>query len=188
MSPSATRPNEIYDNYNDQLEALVQSFVDQGEIDETLIPIIEQIAAQQSELSFNSTSSNPDSEMLKYRYNHIAKLDFQLTRNQFTIGTHLHYNSFMENVDNLFESGAFNAEVIDIFTLADANIFDMGIKNSRKKLSSGDFMTDIRISYDFKKTVTFQFLVENLFNREYQIRPASIGSPRLYSFKIISQF
>ena len=188
MSPSATRPNEIYDNYNDQLEALVESFVDQGQIDETLIPIIEQIAAQQSELSFNSTSSNPDSEMLKYRYKHIAKLDFQLTRNQFTIGTHLHYNSFMENVDNLFESGAFNAEVLDIFTLADANIFDMGIKNSRKKLSSGDFMTDIRISYRFKKTVTFQFLVENLFNREYQIRPASIGSPRLYSFKIISQF
>jgi outer membrane receptor protein involved in Fe transport len=166
----------------------VTSLFEQGQIEEALIPIIEQVAAQQSELSFNSTSSNPDSEILKYRYRHIAKLDFQLSKHEWTLGAHLHYNSFMENVDNLFESGAFNAEVLDIFTLADANIFDSGIKNSRTKLTSGDFITDMRISYRFKEILTFQFLVENLFNREYQIRPASIGAPRLYSIKITAQF
>ena len=188
MSPKAKDPDEIYDNYNDQLEELVSSFVNQGQIDQTLIPIIEEIALQQSQLSFNSTSSNPDSEILKYRYKHIAKLDLQFSRNHFTIGAHLRYNSFMENVDNLFESGAFNSEVLDIFTIADANIFDMGIKKSREKLVRGDFMTDLRISFNYKETLTFQVIVENLFNREYQIRPGSIGAPRLYSFKLISQF
>ena len=188
MSPRATNANLVYDNYNNQLDNLVANLVEQGQIDETLIPIIEQIAAQQSELSFNSTSSNPDSEILKYRYRHIAKLDLQLSRNQWTLGAHIHYNSFMENVDNLFESGAFNAEVLDIFTFADANIFDTGIKKSRTKLTSGDFITDMRISYRFKEILTFQFLVENIFNREYQIRPASIGAPRLYSIKLTTQF
>ena len=64
----------------------------------------------------------------------MAKLD-PLYPEKWTFGTHLHYNSFMENVDQLFESGAFDVEVLDIFTLADANIFDMGIKKSRERLN-----------------------------------------------------
>ena len=188
MIPRSTNPNEIYGSYNDRLDALIQNFIDQGLIDETMIPIIEQIAEAESQLSYNSTSSNPDSGTLKYRYRHMAKLDLGITRGNWTIGTHLHYNSFMENIDKLFESGAFNAEVLDIFTLADANIFDMGIKKSRAKLKSGDLLADIRISYNFAEYFTVQCLVENASNREYQIRPGSIGSPRTFSLKLTSKF
>ena len=134
------------------------------------------------------TQSNPESETLKYRYRHMAKLDLALSKNKWTFGTHLHYNSFMENVDKLFESGAFNAEVLDIYTLADANIFDMGIKSSRERLNSGDFIADIRVSYVFTKNISAQFLIENAFNREYQMRPGSIGAPRLFSLKLKAEF
>ena len=188
MIPRATKPNEVYGSYNDRLDALIQNFIDQGIIDETLVPILEQIAEAESQLSYNSTSSNPDSETLKYRYRHMAKFDLGITRGKWTIGTHLHYNSFMENIDKLFESGAFNAEVLDIFTLADANIFDMGIKESRSNLKNGDLLADIRISYNFAEYFTIQALVENASNREYQIRPGSIGSPRTFSLKLTAQF
>ena len=63
----------------------------------------------------------------------------------------------MENIDQLFESGAFNAEVLDIFTLADANIYDMGIKKSRERLISGDFIANFRLSYIFTKNLSVQF-------------------------------
>jgi hypothetical protein len=118
----------------------------------------------------------------------MAKFDLGITRGKWTIGTHLHYNSFMENIDKLFESGAFNAEVLDIFTLADANIYDMGIKESRSNLKNGDLLADIRISYNFAEYFTIQALVENASNREYQIRPGSIGSPRTFSLKLTAQF
>jgi len=157
-------------------------------IDESMMPIIEQVAGQESQLSYTSTSSNPESETLKYRYRHMAKFDLEISRNKWTLGTHLHYNSFMDNVDKLFESGAFNAEVLDIFTIADANIYDMGIKNSRERLNSGDFIADLRLSYIFTKNFSAQFLIENVFNREYQIRPASIGAPRLFSVKLKAEF
>ena len=118
----------------------------------------------------------------------MAKLDLEISRKKWTFGTHLHYNSFMENIDQLFESGAFNAEVLDIFTLADANIYDMGIKRSRERLISGDFIANFRLSYIFTENLSAQFLVENAFNREYQIRPASLGAPRFYSLKLTAEF
>ena len=188
MIPRSTNPNEVYSSYNDRLDALIQNFIDEGLIDETLLPLLEQIAQAESQLSYNSTSSNPDSDILKYRYRHMAKLDLGITRGNWTFGTHLHYNSFMENIDKLFESGAFNAEVMDIFTLADANIYDMGIKESRNKLKKGDLLADIRISYNFAKYFTIQGLIENASNREYQIRPGSIGLPRTFSLKLTSKF
>ena len=188
MMPKAVDPDLIYDNYNNRLDDLLQNFLDEGLIDENLVPIIEQITAQDSQLSFNSTSSDAESGMLKYRYRHMAKLDLSISRKKWTFGTHLHYNSFMENVDQLFESGAFNAEVLDIFTLADANIFDMGIKKSRERLNLGDFIANFRLSYIFTKNLSAQFLVENAFNREYQIRPASLGAARFYSLKLTAEF
>jgi iron complex outermembrane receptor protein len=187
-NPIAVNPDEIYANYNSRLGDLIQNYVDNGTIPEGLAPVLEQVAKSESELSYNSTSSNPDSETLKYRYRHMAKLDLEVSRAKWKIGTHLHYNSFMENIDKLFESGAFNAEVQDLFTLVDANIYDMGIKKSRKGLNSGDYIADVRISYIFAKYISTQFLIENIGNREYQIRPGSIGSPRVFSLKITAQF
>ena len=183
MIPKAVDPDAIYGNYNDGIQNLAKSL---GiEIDSSSTDLLTQLA--HSELSYNSTSSNPESETLKYRYRHLAKFDLEISRNKWTVGTHLHYNSFMENVDWLFESGAFNAEVFDIFTLADANISDMGIKKSRERLNSGGFLADLKISYLFTEDLSAQFIIENVFNREYQIRPASIGAPRLFSLKLTAK-
>ncbi|MCS5664128.1 MAG: hypothetical protein NZ604_07570, partial [Flavobacteriales bacterium] len=65
-----------------------------------------------------------------------------------------------------------------------ANIADMGIKKSRERLNSGGFLADLKISYLFTEDLSAQFIIENVFNREYQIRPASIGAPRLFSLKL----
>ena len=105
MIPEAVDPYLVYDNYNDRLDDLLQNFLNDGLIDETLLPLIQEITAQDSQLSFNSTSSNPESETLKYRYRHMAKLDLEISRKRWVFGTHLHYNSFMENIDQLLKVG-----------------------------------------------------------------------------------
>lgn len=186
MIPTSVNPSEVYGSYSDQLDNLIQSLGYDSL--HPYYPLLVQVTEPMSQLSYESTSSNPQSETLKYRYRHIAKLDLEIKKGIWTIGTHLHYNSFMENIDQLFESGAFNAEVQDLFYFADANIYDMGIKRSRERLNSGDFLADVRISANFAKYLTAQFLIENLTNREYQIRPASIGAPRLFSLKLTAVF
>ena len=80
MIPKAVDPDLVYYNYNDRLDDLLQNFLNEGLIDENLLPLVEQITAQDSQLSFNSTSSNPESETLKYRYRHMAKLDLEISR------------------------------------------------------------------------------------------------------------
>lgn len=187
--PKAVNPDEVYGDYDDRIDDLIQSFVADGAISEELSPFIKQVAEDQlSPLTFNKTSSNPDSEMLKYRYKHMVKFDLNIEKGRFSFGTHLHYNSFMENIDRLFESGVFNAEVEDLFTLAEANIYDMQIKQSREKLEDGDFIADFRLAYKINKHTQLQALVENAFNREYQIRPGAIGAPRMFSLKLSAQF
>lgn len=188
MNPISLAPDEVYGSYNDRMQALADQLINSGEIPAYLEPMLQELIESESALSYNSTSSNKDSNTLKYRYRHMAKLNLEISKNKFSIGTHIHYNSFMENVDKLFESGAFNAEVLDLYTLAGANITDMGIKQSREKLKSGDLLADFRISYKFAKFCTMQILVENAFNREYQIRPGSIGAPRTVIFKVSSKF
>lgn len=186
MMPESVNPQEVYGSYGDKLDDLIQSLGYDSL--HPFYPLLMQVTEPMSQLSYESTSSNPESGTLKYRYRHIAKLDLQLSKGSWVFGTHVHYNSFMENIDELFESGAFNAEVQDIFYYADANIYDMGIKKSRERLNSGDLLVDVRISSKFAKNLTAQFLVENVFNREYQIRPGSIGAPRLFSIKLMAQF
>lgn len=184
--PQSVNPNYVYGNFNNRLESLIENLLSDGNIPSSIASIIPQLA--RSELSYFSTSSNPNNNILKYRYNHLAKLDLEINYKKLSIGTHIRYNSFMKNIDWLFESGAFNSEILDIFTLANANIEDMGIKLSRKKFKRGDFLINFRLSYDFLENYSIQILVENLLNREYQLRPGSIGAPRFYSFRISGNF
>jgi len=187
--PKAVNPDEVYDDFDGRIDDLIQSLVNDGTVSADLVPFIRQIAeAQLSPLTFNKTSSNAESEILKYRYEHMVKLNLNIGYGAFSFGTHIQYNSFMKNVDQLFESGVFNSDVNDLFTIADANIYDMGIKSSREKLQDGDIIADFRLSYKLNKNTQLQILVENAMNREYQIRPGSLGPPRMYSIKLSAQF
>ena len=49
-----------------------------------------------SDLTYNNSSSNP--EVLKYRYQHLAKLDLELVHKKISLGTSFRYNDFMKNI------------------------------------------------------------------------------------------
>lgn len=123
------------------------------------------------ELSYNSTSSNPGSGVLKYRYQHLGKLDAQLETNRFMVGFSLRYNDFMQNIDGIFIDPLFSQFIPDV-------------EAARERNQNGDWIMDARVRYQATQDVSVSFVVNNLFNREYYPRPALIGPMRSFVLQL----
>ena len=82
--------------------------------------------------------------MLKYRFNHLAKADIQIKWKKIAIGFSSRYNSFMSNIDAVFENGLFGQE------------FLVGLKEYRKKYNKGALVFDTRAILEVK--INFSFL------------------------------
>jgi outer membrane cobalamin receptor len=51
----------------------------------------------------------------------------------------------------------------------------------------GDLILDFRVGYHINENVSVSFIIDNLLNREYQIRPADLGPPRKFTFKLAAK-
>lgn len=107
------------------------------------------------------------SNILKYRRLHTLRMDVETEWWGITIGTALTYNSFMKNIDALFE--------FDIIT--------KGVSNFRAIHNKGYWLWDLRIGYQFNEKQRVNFVVHNALNEEYAVRPARMGAPRRFSLK-----
>lgn len=129
----------------------------------------------------NGGVSNPNSNMLKYRFNHLAKGDIELKYQKFILGMSARYNSFMVNIDNSFENGVYILGAMNIPILE-------GLKEYREKHNKGDVVFDTRLGYELSDNVQLFFIVNNLFNREYMTRPGDIQAPRQFLLRIQAKF
>ena len=73
----------------------------------------------------------------------------------------------MKNIDAIFEDPIFNAE--------------LGIKDSRERLNGTNTIVDFRVGYLLSENNSMSFNIDNVFNREFLQRPASLGAPRTFS-------
>jgi len=121
-------------------------------------------------LSYDSTSSDPSQQILKYRYTHLVRFDLQYEFGRWQFGLSTRYNSFMDNIDRAFVSFPINLVI-------------QGIEESRTYNRSGDLVFDVRMSYNYKK-YEIGANVLNLANREVVTRPADMGPPRYSSLYI----
>jgi len=123
--------------------------------------------------AYLSTFSDPDSQMLKYRNKHMAKIDFQVDYKKVAIGTSVRYTSFMENVDKAFTEPlpgvVINGAPVEILP---------GYGTYRNARRTGDIVCDARLSFGITKTSRLSFLINNVFNREYSNRPGNVLHPR----------
>ncbi|MBC8464676.1 MAG: TonB-dependent receptor [Bacteroidetes bacterium] len=117
---------------------------------------------------YNSSSVDSTVLFLKYRHEHIAKLDIQVGHKENTHGLSMRYNSFMKNIDGIFASDGFS------------NIVP-GINESREALNDGDFIMDYRYSRQVTDHSKVSLIINNLLNEEYQSRPANMMPPRTVS-------
>ena len=127
--------------------------------------------------------SDPDvSEVLKYRFNHLAKFDIQADYNRFSTGVSMRYTSKMFNIDQAF---------IDIGNLPPSlsnGGFLGGLDLYREKYNRGVAIFDYRVSYEVNTFMKAAFLVENVFNTEYTTRPGFLMAPRTYRVQLSFKF
>lgn len=131
------------------------------------------------------TTGSANSNILKYRYYHNAKVDLQLDYKKWSMGMSMRYNSFMINIDKTFEQELFN----DILPTFHSNMYILpGIKEYREEHHSGDIVFDYRIAYNITKYMKLAFLVKNVFNAEYMSRPGDIQPPRTFVMQASFKF
>jgi outer membrane receptor protein involved in Fe transport len=121
-----------------------------------------------------TTSSDTLKNVLKYRYRHQIKFDAEYSLSKLSIGGALNYNSFMENIDYVFQ-----------WELpAPLTIVPFSAVNRYRKPRKGFSVIDVRLSYKLTKTLKISALVSNLLNEEYAARPAQLEAPRNYTLRL----
>ncbi|MBP5710060.1 MAG: TonB-dependent receptor [Bacteroidales bacterium] len=146
------------------------------------------------EYTFNNTSSDTTRKVLKYRIEHMAKFDVEFTFwKQLSIGFTGSYYSAMKNVDKFFFS----------YDVENPNLSAVRIKQLRamgdlpfcgyynyfnsKDYQRGSWVFDARLSYTIKD-VTLSFIVKNLFNKSYALRPLYVEPTRTFTLQLVYNF
>ena len=142
-----------------------------------------QVAGAPDTVNISYSGSSSDPSVLKYRYQHIAKLDLEIQYKKLSLGGSLRYNDFMKNIDKIFTEGLTNGQVLDL-----------GINSSRgdnpnttnvvETHDKKDIMIDIRAGYQMTKNIRLGAIVNNLMNVEYIARPADMKSPRTFALQL----
>jgi iron complex outermembrane receptor protein len=108
--------------------------------------------------------------VLKYRFRHMLRVDLQYEVKRFSFGTDIGYFSLMENLDPIYL------------------IFIPGINEYREEHLDGDWVFDARIGYDLTQSSRLQFMVKNITNRMYALRPAKFDPPRNFTLQYNIEF
>ncbi|WP_276805622.1 TonB-dependent receptor [Bacteroides stercorirosoris] len=138
-------------------------------------------------LQMKEKSNN--SKYLKYRPKHSfkASMDFQWKR--FNLGGNVNWKSKILAVDYIMlderpkELGEF-----DLMNTIRTILFGYGngetLASYWKKHNTDYCTVDLRMGVKATKEVAFQFMVNNLFNKEYSYRPMALGAPRTFVVKM----
>jgi outer membrane cobalamin receptor len=128
--------------------------------------------------TYRQTFSDTSSNMLKYRFKHLAKIDVQLNYKKISFGLSSRYNSNMDNIDAIFEG--------IIPTQDGPQEILPGLVNYRSKYNNGALIFDTRISYNITNEIKINLIANNFLNQEYASRPGDIQAPR--NFMVQMQF
>jgi outer membrane receptor protein involved in Fe transport len=114
-----------------------------------------------------------DGQILKYRYKHSAKGDFEAVIRKFNAGITISYQSFMERIDAAFEEKILGQEIFP------------GLKEYRQVNDVGAVVFDFRFGWQATPSSGISLIVKNLFNKEYMGRPGDIQPPLNISLQYI---
>lgn len=125
---------------------------------------------------YTSQFSDSGSNMLKYRFKHLAKGDVEINYKKYSLGASCRYNSFMKNIDKVFLSDL-DPTNNELYVLP-------GLSEYRQKFNQGSLVVDMRAAFKLKDNLRLAFLVNNILNQEYTSRPADIQPPRTFLLQL----
>jgi iron complex outermembrane receptor protein len=122
--------------------------------------------------TYNTTSLDSASRVLKYRFLHNVKMDFEYVyKKVFSVGFSAKYFSKIVNMDAIIKD--FEQLTQDVDVLQDIRYMDFF--DSHRK---GNWIFDARISYLLKDKHRFAIIGSNIFNKTYSLRPLKVEQPR----------
>ena len=111
-------------------------------------------------------------KLLKYRSMHNFRMDAETELfGRWIVGGVANFNSYVHHVDLLFSFG-----IVPNFT-------EFRLAHNR-----GDWTFDLRAGYKINDKQRVNFVVNNLLNREYTLRPARMEAPRTFQVKYSHTF
>ncbi len=119
----------------------------------------------------NAANSSSDINILKYRSQHLIRMDLQYDYKAFFAGFSFQHASHVEAIDWLFQ----------------VTLFIKGIREFREAHPNGYQIYDFRLGYRFKK-FEVQMNLANAFNEIYTIRPGLMEAPRNLSLRCAYKF
>jgi iron complex outermembrane receptor protein len=126
--------------------------------------------------AYLATLSDPSSNLLKYRFKHLAKADVEVNYKKLSLGFSTRYNSHMTNIDYVFENPILGISILP------------GLKNYRQINNKGNLVFDARFGWNFSEKYRFGFMVNNILNAEISARPGDIQPPRTFIAQILMKF
>ena len=122
-------------------------------------------------------NSDSTTNMLKYRFKHLVRADIEAVYKAWGFGISCRYNSFMQNIDKVFEE-----------PIAQNTYILPGLKEYRKIYNKGNLVFDARVSYKLNDTMKIGLIANNVFNTEYSSRPGDIQPPRNFLVQLSWKF
>jgi iron complex outermembrane receptor protein len=119
--------------------------------------------------TYLNTSYDTTDHLLKFRIQQLFRLDLQARYERFFVGGSVRYNSHVRNIDLIFVQLDTSPPPINLST---------DVAQWMKDHRSGDTIFDARIGFDITPQLRAAFIVNNLLNREYSMRPLAIEAPR----------
>lgn len=116
--------------------------------------------------TFTNTSFDPSENILKFRVQNLFRADLQVDYKRLMAGFSVRYNSHVRNIDKAF---------VD---LDDNGLFPTGVREWMETRTTGDTLLDARLGYDLSDQSRISFIVNNLTNQVYAIRPLAVEAPR----------
>ncbi len=127
--------------------------------------------------AYRATFSDTSSNLLKYRFKHLVKIDFQVDYKRWAVGLSARHNSFTENIDYVFQ-----------YPLVGSIAILPGMNEYRRTRNRGDWVFDSRVAYTVNDNIRASFVIKNLLNREYMSRPGDVMPPRTYAVQLTFNF
>ncbi|MBL4586303.1 MAG: TonB-dependent receptor, partial [Flavobacteriales bacterium] len=142
------------------------------------------------------STSIDTTKILKYRFQHLVNLDMEFTYKKWSVGYTFRYYSYMRNIDKILyaldssvknDNGpdSFDTGIIEYRGDTEFDDWESG-STARYSISGkrkGNYVMDARISYQVSGWLKAAFIVNNLLNNEYSLRPLKMEQPRTASIQ-----
>ena len=125
--------------------------------------------------------SDSTTNMLKYRFKHLAKADIEANYKKISLGFSCRYSSFMRNIDRTFEDDLDPSLTSEVYILP-------GLTAYRQQYNKGNLVFDVRFGYKINDQYRIGLIANNILNAEYTTRPGDIQPPRNYMVQLQMKF